>query len=106
MTAKEELIKLIQENPTLDIVCMCSDDELIYGYYSYLDKLSVDVRSIYEYDGHIYDDIQDVEELLQDACLDNEDWANLSDEEYEKLVKELAKKYFKKKAIVIWASVI
>ena len=103
---KEELIKVIQENKDLDIVVMASTDELSDEYGSLLmENLRVEVTDIYNspQEEIIYFDKDDVIEELQNYFADNEEYMNMSDEEYEKICEEKAKDYFYKRAIVIWA---
>ncbi len=51
---KQDLLKLIKNNPNLDVVCMCSTDELTDEYsYLYLAKLSCSICYIYEYEDRI-----------------------------------------------------
>lgn len=101
----EKLVKIIQENPDLDIVVMASTDELTDDYGSILlEKLNVEVMDIYESptSDYIFFDEYDVIDELREALAD--DNGDLNEEEYEKLCEEKAKDYFYKKAIVIWAS--
>lgn len=103
---KEELIKVIQENKDLDIVVMASTDELSDEYGSILmEHLKVEVTDIYNspQEDVIYFDKDDVIENLRDYFADDEEYKDMSDEEYDKLCEEKAKDYFYKRAIVIWA---
>ena len=103
---KKELLKLIKENPNLDIVVMASTDDLIdeYGYFL-LEKIKVEVVDIYNSPSneHIYFDKEDVVEELREF-LASEEYIDMPDEEYDKMCEEKAKDYFYKRAIVIWAS--
>ena len=103
---KEELIKIIKKNKDLDIVVMVSTDELSDEYGSLLmENLRVEVTDIYNspQEEIIYFDKDDVIEELQNYFADNEEYMNMSDEEYEKMCEDKAKDYFYKRAIVIWA---
>lgn len=99
----EKLVKIIQDNPDLDIVVMASTDELTDDYGSILlEKLNVEVMDIYESptsDYIFFDEYDVIDELRETLADDNGD---LNEEEYEKLCEENAKKYYYKKAIVIW----
>lgn len=104
---KEELLKLIKENPNLDVVVMSSTDNFTDEYGSFLmEKINAEIMDIYNspYDGYIYFDKDDVIDKLRDILCDEEKYKNISYEEYEKVCEEKAKDYFYKKAIVIWAS--
>lgn len=103
---KEELIKIIEENKDLDIVVMASTDDLIDEYGSILmEKLNIEVTDIYSSprDEIIYFDKDDVVDELRDFLADDEEYINMSDDEYDKACEEKAKDYFYKRAIVIWA---
>lgn len=103
---KEELIKIIEENKDLDIVVMASTDDLIDEYGSILmEKLNIEVTDIYNSprDEVIYFDKDDVVDELRDFLADDEEYINMSDDEYDKACEEKAKEYFYKRAIVIWA---
>lgn len=102
---KEELLKLIKENPNLDVVVMASTQELTDEYgYLLLEKIKAEVTDIYNSPDNetIYFDKQDIIDELH-AYLNTEDNKDLTDEEYDKLCEEKARDYFRKKAIVIWA---
>lgn len=104
---KDKLLKLIKENPNLDVVVMASTDDLIDEYgYLLLEKIKVEITDIYNspYDEYIYFDKDDVVEKLKEYLADNKEYADMSDEEYDKMCEEKAKDYYYKKAIVIWAS--
>ena len=102
----EKLVKIIQENPNLDIVVMASTDELTDEYGSILmEKLNIEVANIYNSprDEIIYFDKDDVVDELRDFLADDEEYIDMSDDEYDKVCEEKAKDYFYKRAIVIWA---
>lgn len=103
---KEELIKIIQDNKDLDIVVMASTDNLIDEYGSILmENLRVEVTDIYNspQEDVIYFDKDDIIEELRNYLADDEEYKDISDEEYDKICEEKAKDYFYKRAIVIWA---
>ena len=103
---KEELIKIIQDNKDLDIVVMASTDELSDEYGSILmENLRVEVTDIYNslQEDVIYFDKDDIIEELRNYLADDEEYKDISDEEYDKICEEKAKDYFYKRAIVIWA---
>lgn len=102
----EKLVKIIQENPNLDIVVMASTDELTDEYGSILmEKLNIEVTDIYNSprDEIIYFDKDDVIDELRDFLANDEEYIDMSDDEYDKVCEEKAKDYFYKRAIVIWA---
>lgn len=104
---KEELFKLIKENPDLDIVVMASSQDLTDEYgYLLLENLRAEVSDIYNdpCNEFIYFDKEDVIDKLRDYLADNEEYINMSDKEYDTMCEEKAKDYFLKKAIIIWAN--
>lgn len=89
--SKEELIKLVQENPDLPVVFFAQNDEFCYDYgatvfknfYCYTATIYVD----YKYDDcTYYDDVDDIIEEYRDRLCDDEEYKDLEDEEFEKAV--------------------
>ena len=104
---KEELLKLIRENPNLDVVVMANTQEFTDEYgWILLEKLRGEVADIYKSPDFetLYFDKEEIVEELREYLADNEQYASMSDEEYDKMCEEKAKDYFYKKAIVVWAS--
>lgn len=103
---KEELLKLIRENPNLDVVVMASTQDYTdeYGWFL-LEKLRGEVADIYKSPDleTLYFDKQEIVEELREYFADDEKYASMSNEEYDKMCEEKAKDYFYKRAIVIWA---
>lgn len=102
-----EIIKLIKENPELEIVVMASTEELTDEYgYLLLNKINVEVADIYNSPTNdcIYFDKEEIVDELREYLSDKEEYAEMTDEEYDKMCEEKAKDYFYKRAIVIWAS--
>ncbi len=90
---KEELIKLIQENPELPLVFMISNDEVAEDYgstvYEYFTAHKSEVYKYERYGDLIFsDDERYVIEYYCDYFGDEEKYKDLSDEEYEKVIKE------------------
>ena len=103
---KEELLKLIRENPNLDVVVMANTQEFTDEYgWILLEKLRGEVADIYKSPDFetLYFDKEEIVEELREYLADNEQYASMSDEEYDKMCEEKAKDYFYKKAIVVWA---
>ena len=103
---KEELLKLIKENPNLDIVVMAGTQELTDEYgWILLEKLRGEVADIYKSPDYetLYFNKEEIVDELRDYLADNEEYASMSNEEYDKICEEKAKDYFYKRAIVVWA---
>lgn len=102
-----EIIELIKENPDLEIVVMANTQELTDEYgYLLLEKLRIGVADIYNSPRNetLYFDKEEIVEELREYLSDKEEYAEMTDEEYDKMCEEKAKDYFYKRAIVIWAS--
>lgn len=102
-----EIIELIKENPDLEIVVMASTQELTDEYgWLLLEKLRIEVADIYKSldKETLYFDKEKIVEELREYLADKEEYAEMTDEEYDKMCEEKAKDYFYKRAIVIWAS--
>lgn len=103
---KDELLKLVKENPDLDIVVMANTQEFTDEYgWILLERLKGEVVDIYRSPDFetLYFDKEEIIEELRSYLADNEEYVNMSDEEYDKMCEEKSKDYFCKKAIVIWA---
>ena len=87
---KEELIKLIQENPDLPIVFSINNEYIAYDYgSSVMYDFWCDVGEIWDLgDEMVFDDKDYVLEYYQDMLYDDDKYKDLSDEEYEKAVAE------------------
>lgn len=102
-----EIIELIKENPELEIVVMANTQNLTDEYgYLLLEKIKVEVADIYNSPDNetLYFDKKEIVEELRKYLADKEEYAEMTDEEYDKMCEEKAKDYFYKRAIVIWAS--
>lgn len=110
----DELKELIAEHPDYPIVVMCSNevcagDDFIWWYAP---CLSFDIGEILDCeqeinDERIYVERDQFEEDLQDRLADDERYENLSDAEFDKVVKAELAKYepYWKNVIVIRADV-
>lgn len=107
---KEELAKLIQENPELPLVFMISNDEVAGDYGSTVYEKFIAYKSEvykYEYFGDLIftDDKYDVFEYYANELADNEEYKKLQKEEYDKAIdKYVDEKVEHYEAIVIYAN--
>lgn len=90
---REKLLKLLQENPELPIVFFAPSDEFLSDFSStvFNDYSSYKTRLyVYDYygDNAITDDDIEVLEFYEDLFSDNEEYKDLSDDEYEKVIKK------------------
>lgn len=102
-----EIIELIKENPDLEIVVMANTQELTDEYgWLLLEKLRIEVADIYKSldNETLYFDEEEIVDEIRESLADKEEYAEMTDEEYDKMCEEKAKDYFYKRAIVIWAS--
>lgn len=89
---KEELIKLVQENPNLPLVFMMNNDEVAGDYgYTVMEDFRAYKSEIYKYErwGDLVfsDDKDEVIEYYSDTLADEEKYEDLSQEEYEEVIK-------------------
>lgn len=110
MNNKEELVKLIQENPKLPFVFMVNNDEIADSYgYTIMENFKACISEIYEYEAYgnktFTDDRTDVEEYYYNYFSDREEYKNLSNEEYEKAINDwIDENIVHYKAIVLYVS--
>lgn len=97
-----ELKRLILENPDLPLLIFCGEycNSGDYGYMQ-ADVNSVSVQELTLY-GEIWRDKDDYEEQLADDLCDCEEYEDLSDEEYEKMIKQKVESTEFIKAIVVY----
>lgn len=101
---KNKLLELIKNNPDLDLVCMCGMDEVYDEYsYMYFSNLSCSVNYIYEYDDRVFLDKEEIVEFLCNMHDGDAEYLELEDDDFEMQMHTEADKYFKQKAIVIYA---
>lgn len=107
---KEELVKLIQENPELPLVFMISNDEVAGDYGSTVyEEFTAYKSEVYRYErfGDLVfsDDRDEIVEYYSEELAEKEEYKNLIEEKYteaiEKYVDENIEFY---EAIVIYAS--
>lgn len=90
---KEELIRLIQENPELPLVFMMSNEEVAGDYGStVMERFYAYKSEVYKYErwGDLVfsDDKDDVEEYFCDTLADDEKYIHMEQEEYEKEIEK------------------
>lgn len=107
---KEELVKLIQENPNLPLVFMVSSDEVTCDYcYTVMKKFRAYKSEIYEYEkfGDLVfsDDEDEVIEYYAEDLSDEQEYKDLSDEEFDKAVEEYVEKEIEHyEAIIVYVN--
>lgn len=89
MRDNEELRKLIEENPDLPLVFLVPVDDLddSYGYMAFQNS-SCYISEVYFYEDYYREDKRDVVEYYGDYLADEEEYKDLSDEEYEKVIED------------------
>ena len=90
---KNELIKLMQENPDLPVVFLVNNDDICNDFGStVMMDFQAHKRMVYFYEKWGYDnytdDIDEVIEYYCEAFADDEEYEKLSDKEYEKEIKK------------------
>ena len=100
-----KLSEVIKNNPDLPIIVCSYNGDANYDYDStvYFD-LSVYVEELTFFNDEVWLDYDDVEDRIRDAFADEEKYANLSDDEFDKAVEDYIKEnYIFKKYICIYA---
>lgn len=89
---KEELVKLIQENPNLPLVFMMNNDEVAGDYgCTVMEDFTAYKSEVYKYEcwGDLVfsDDKDEVVEYYINEFAEDEKYIDLSQEEYEEVIK-------------------
>lgn len=106
----DELRKLILENPDLPIVVLAGEEANIGGnYWMYCSDIRFSIGEIldcdfYNYDDSVFTDRDELEEYITDILCD--EYPNVSDKEFDAIVKKEVEKYepYWQKVIAIWAN--
>lgn len=89
MKDNEELRKLIESNPDLPLVFIVPTENIDYDYTSCVFQYSnCYVSEVYFDDEHYTDDVEDMIDDYRDRLADEEEYKDLSDDEYDKAVKK------------------
>lgn len=87
MDNREKLFKLMQENPELPLVFMCSMEEMCDDYSSmFYSNFGCDIVTIYYTEKQMFDDEIDIKEHYE--YIYEDEYENLSEEEFDKKIKE------------------
>lgn len=101
----QELRKLIEENPELPLVFCVSNDNLYYDDYSMtvFEGCYCKVEEIYTDEERYYNDSDEILDDYKDKLCDNEEYKDLSDDEFEEAVEKYIDENIRHyKAIVIY----
>ena len=108
MNEKEKLVKLIQENPTLPLVFMVSNDELLYDCgWTLHESFTCKVETVYLIENYyfgygVFFGKEDALERVKEILADDEKYENLPDEEFEKCAEDYIEENIRHyKAIII-----
>lgn len=107
---KEELLKLIKENSDLPLVFMMSNDEVAGDYgCTVMEEFRAYKSEVYKYErwGDLVfsDDKEEVVEYYMDAFADEEKYIDLSQEEYEEIIKNYVNQNIEHyEAIILYVS--
>lgn len=105
----DELKKLILENPDLPIAVLAGEEANIGGHYwMYCSDIRFSIGEMldcdfYNYDDSVFTDRDELEEYITDILCD--EYPNVSDKEFDAIVKKEVEKYepYWQKVISIWA---
>lgn len=96
------LRNLIVENPELPVLIFCGEEAWSGEYgYTQADASSGEIKNLTLY-GDMWLDKDDYRDQLSDDLCDEEEYQDLSDEEYEKMIKQKVVETEFVKAIVIY----
>ena len=98
-----ELRKLIIENPELPLLVFCGEDSWCQDYsyiLSYVRNCSIETLTLYNND--MWMDVEDYTDRLRDDLCDEEEYEDLSDEEYDKMIEQKIANTEFVKAIVVY----
>lgn len=107
---KEELLKLIKENSDLPLVFMMSNDEVAGDYgCTVMEEFRAYKSEVYKYErwGDLVfsDDKEEVVEYYMDVFADEEKYIDLSQEEYEEIIKNYVNQNIEHyEAIILYVS--
>lgn len=107
---KEELLKMIKENSDLPLVFMMSNDEVAGNYgCTVMEEFRAYKSEVYKYErwGDLVfsDDKEEVVEYYIDAFADEEKYIDLSQEEYEEIIKNYVNQNIEHyEAIILYVS--
>ena len=96
-----ELRKLILENPDLPLLVFCGEEawQEIFPYNLAYPRCGIENLTLY---GDMWVDEDQYEEELSDALCDEEEYKDLSDEEWDEMIKQKVEETEFVKAIVVW----
>ena len=101
----KELLKLIQENSDLPVVFMVDGSVVFDPYeyrYTFVESYGANVETIWKYQDGYYDHIVDITEAVEEDLMNEEEYENLSTEEFYEAVKKYIEENVEHyKAIVI-----
>lgn len=101
----KELLKLIEENPTLRLVFFADSDDVCSDYsYTFMKSRRVEKGVIYESEINdiIYTSKDDYVEELCDYYADDVRYSNLTDSQYEKEMQKMADRTVHYEAIILY----
>lgn len=104
----KELLKLVEQNPTLPLVFFAASEDICDDYsYTFMKSRNVEKGTIYESDINdcIYTSKDEYVEELCDYFVDDVRYSNLTDAEYEKEMQKEADKVPHYEAIIVYIGV-
>lgn len=108
MNSTEELNKLIQDNPNLPLVFMTNNFDMNVDYaYSVFKNYKCYISELYciedDCEKLFYDDADEVQEIFEDKMCDEDEYKDLSDEDFKRKVKDYIEENIEHyKAIVVY----
>ena len=104
-SSRDKLFRLMRENPKLPIVFYTDEDSACDDYtWTFRDKFRVNKEMVYDLGEKVENDEDSAREYLENYYSDWEEYSNMSDEEYNKVIDEKLKEVKHYEAIVLWVS--
>lgn len=109
----EKLKQLIEQYPDYPIVVLAGEEAMGSGYYyTYCSDIGfgtgmiLDCVTPYTDDEVVITDEDDFKAKIADCLADEDDYSDLSDEEFDELIDDIANEYeqYWKNVIIIWAN--
>ena len=104
MTNTEKLTNILTHNPNLPVVFFTSGEDLDEYYYTFRTEWRVEIGTVWQIDDVVYDSKEDAIERMSEILSSEkyEEYKDLSDEEYAKIVEEEVEVLPHYDAIIIW----
>lgn len=104
MTNTEKLTHILTQNPNLPVVFFTSGEDLDEYYYTFRTEYRAEVGSVWQINDMVYDSKEEAIEIMSEILASEkyEEYKELSNEEFAKIVEEEVELLPHYDAIIIW----